>query len=176
MKKPLYLIVGASGSGKDYIVDKMCRDFDMSRVISRTTRRRRNPMDLHIFVTPYQAGVEVQSSIALSNYNGNLYYVLPQDIYDTDFYIIDVQGVDSIYRKKAEGVECLDRPIEIIFIDSPWYVRFRNMRKRGDKFTDIINRLLLDEREFDDFEGDHNFSSSDDVYDFFKRARKLHVV
>ena len=173
MKTPLYLIVGASGSGKDYIVDKICKELDMTRVISRTTRRSRGANDLHIFVDACTAGEEIGRSIARTDYNGNLYYVLPEDIEDADFYIIDVKGVYTLFNEQDKGIPCLQRDIEIIFIDAPWYVRFINMIKRGDKLKDIFRRLSVDRIEFDEFEGDYNFNSSNDVYNFFKRYSKI---
>lgn len=161
MGKELYLVVGASGSGKDYIVDKICKDFNKARVISRTTRKPRQGRDLHVFVDDNTARAELPSAIAKTDYNGYKYYVLPQDINEMDFYIIDVQGVKNL--KKEE----LNREVITIFIDSPWYIRAYHMRKRGDSIRSIINRLTLDRVEFRNFEGDLNFKSSNDMYKHF---------
>lgn len=168
MKKPLYLIVGASGSGKDYIIDKLCRDLpDASRVISRTTRKSRGVNDLHIFVDADTAGEELPRSIARAEYDGNLYYVLPEDIEDINFYIVDPDGEITLLNQKNAGEPCLkDRDIFTFYIDAPWYVRVRNMIKRGDKASAIIKRLMIDRVRFKNYEGDITVKSSDELYDF----------
>lgn len=168
MLKPLYLVVAASGSGKDYIVDKICNNLGKARVISRTTRPKRNENDLHIFVDEETAVKEFPFSVARTDYNGYKYYVMHQDIDEMDFYIIDVKGVKSLKQEKAMGCPWLKREITTIFINSPWYVRAYNMKKRGDSIKSIINRLKLDRVEFKNFKGDLNFKSSNDMYDYFK--------
>jgi guanylate kinase len=47
----IYLIVGRSGFGKDTVVDCLCERYGYKRIISYTTRPRRNEQDKHIFVT-----------------------------------------------------------------------------------------------------------------------------
>lgn len=169
MRKPLYLIVGPSGSGKDYIVDMLCNDLpNVSRVISRTTRPCRGPKDLHIFVDADTAGEEIPRSIARADYSGNLYYVLPEDIDDRNFYIVDPEGEIILLEQKKAGMPCLkDRDIFTFYIDAPWHVRVANMVKRGDKVSSIIKRLMVDRVRFRNYEGDINVKSSYELYDFF---------
>lgn len=47
----IYLIVGRSGSGKDTVVDYLCKHYGYKRIVSYTTRPPRNAQDKHIFVT-----------------------------------------------------------------------------------------------------------------------------
>lgn len=169
MKKTLFLIVGASGAGKDYMVDKLCSELpSMKRVISRTTRKCRGPKDLHVFVDSDTAGKELPYSIARTDYNNNIYYVLPEDIEDADFYIIDPKGVDTIKQEKAKGAPCLeDRNLVTIYLNIHWYIRFRNMIKRGDRLLTIIDRLMVDRVEFRDVDPDDSYRSSNDFYEYF---------
>lgn len=157
----LYLIVGKSGSGKDFMVDKLCKEFVLNKVISRTTREpRNNEIGTHIFVTNEQADKEWKDSIARTIFNGNRYYTLKKDIEGKDFYIIDPNGVDSM---KKSGIE-----YKSIYIKSPWYVRAYHMRKRRDRVIDIIKRLWHDRKAFKGFTGDINLKSSNELYSYIK--------
>lgn len=40
--KSIVLVLGASGSGKDYLVDKVCKEYNRKKVVSYTTRPRRD--------------------------------------------------------------------------------------------------------------------------------------
>lgn len=160
----LYLIVGASGTGKDYIVDKLCKELKMQKVISRTERpRRKSEVGTHLFVDSDTADKEFDKAIAKTVYRGNRYYTLQEDLEGKDFYIIDVAGVYSM-RKKG-------MLFTTIFINSKWYIRFWHMLKRGDKVKDIIKRLRYDKKEFANFQGDVNLKSSDELYDYIKERK-----
>lgn len=165
MRKKIYLVVGASGSGKDYIVDKLCEKFDMKKVISRTTREPRYKDEAtHIFVTNEQADKEFGYAIAKTIYNGNRYYTLIEDLVKADFYIIDPKGVYSINDDILEQFS-----YEIIYIKTSWWTRFKNMKKRGDKFSSILKRLINDHRAFKGFEGQVNFKTSDEFYSYMTK-------
>jgi guanylate kinase len=159
----LWLVVGASGSGKTYIIDRICRQFSMKQVNSRTTRKPRYEGEIgHKFVDNEVADKEFEDAVAKTNYNGYRYYTTVEDLEESDFYVIDVAGVKSFDYSR------IDKKVKILFIESPWYIRIINMFKRGDKIKDIIKRLKLDKVEFKGFEGDINFSSSNDVYHYFE--------
>jgi guanylate kinase len=158
----LYLVVGASGSGKTYIINLICKKFNMKQVSSRTTRKPRYKGEIgHKFITDEQADKEFDTAIAKTNYNGFRYYTTIEDLEESDFYVIDVQGVKSFDYSK------ISKPIKVLFIKSAWYVRLINMLKRGDNIKDAINRLLLDRKEFKNFKGDINFNSSNELYYYF---------
>ncbi|MGL5328874.1 MAG: hypothetical protein ACRDD7_06370 [Peptostreptococcaceae bacterium] len=155
------LIVGASGSGKDYAVNVLCNMYHYKKVISRTTRKPRfQGEDTHLFVTYRQARNEFnrEDVIAKTIYNSHKYYVLPSDLEGKDFYIIDPNGVKSMDKDKYD---------KVMFIKCSVWTRFKNMRKRGDKLKDIIQRLLLDRKEFKNFKGNIEFKSSDELIEYF---------
>ncbi|WP_195966855.1 hypothetical protein [Clostridium sp. 1001283B150210_160208_E6] len=159
----LYLIVGASGSGKSYICNKICKNFNKSEVISRTTRQPRyKGEETHIFVSQEQADKEFKNSIAKTIFDGNLYYVLKEDIQGKDLYVIDPNGVKSLKIDKSNTM--------IIFLKVGLIKRVVNMRKRGDKFRSIINRIINDRKVFKGFEytADVVLYNSDELYDMFK--------
>jgi guanylate kinase len=162
-RKILYLIVAKSGAGKTYIVNKICQQFNMKQVDSRTTRKPRYEGEIgHKFVTEDIADKEFDNAVAKTNYNGYRYYTTIEDLEESDFYVIDVQGVNTFDYSK------INKNVKILFIDAPWYIRMINMFKRKDKLKDIINRLLLDRTEFKRFKGDLNFKNTNDLYDYFE--------
>nr|DAM23784.1 MAG TPA: Guanylate kinase [Caudoviricetes sp.] len=159
----LYLIVGASGSGKSYICNKICKDFNKSEVISRTTRQPRYKHEAtHVFVSQEQANQELKDSIAKTVFDGNLYYVLKEDIQGKDLYVIDPNGVESLKMDKTNTI--------IIFLKVGLIRRIFNMKKRGDKFKSIVKRIINDRKVFKGFErkADVVLYSSDELYEMFK--------
>lgn len=143
-KKHLFLIVGPSGSGKDYMVDKACKEFNINKVISRTSRQPRyKGEETHLFVSLGQALNEIDDSIAETYYHGNYYYTIKEDFKETSFYIIDTKGVKSFKSQLLEDYE-----VHTIYINVPTIVRAYRMLKRGDTFKSMIARLRTDRKEF----------------------------
>jgi guanylate kinase len=170
-KKTLWLIVGKSGSGKTYIINKICQQFNMKQVNSRTTRKARYEGEIgHKFVTDDIADKEFDNAVAKTNYNGYRYYTTIEDLEESDFYVIDVQGVNSFDYSR------INKKVKILFIKSHWYIRMINMFKREDKLKDIINRLLLDRKEFKGFKGDLEFKNSNDLYDYFEQKHLIKSI
>lgn len=167
--RKLYLIVGASGSGKDYIVDKICKGFKKKKVISRTTRQPRyEGENTHKFVDWGQAITEFWDAIAKTTFAGNRYYTLEEDLKGKDFYIIDPNGVSGMSKDKLKELKC-----EVIFLDINWILRAKHMRRRGDSWLSIIKRLMHDRKAFRGFkEYDLKFKSSDEMYGYFERKFK----
>ena len=91
----MYLIIGRTACGKDYLASELTKQ-GLKGVISRTTRPRRpNEPDTHIFVTKEQAAQET-NKVAYTNINDNDYYVIPEDLDDKQFYIIDPIGAKTL--------------------------------------------------------------------------------
>ncbi|WP_252251218.1 hypothetical protein [Clostridium sp. VAP52] len=164
-QKPLWLVVGKSGSGKDYIVNKIGKQFNMGQVISRTTRDKRfYNENTHLFISSQQADKEFGQALAKTTFCGNRYYVLKEDLEGKEYYIIDPKGVRTFKQNQ------INRPVIKLFINSPWYIRLIHMLKRGDKIKDIIKRLLNDRKEFKGFknEADIIFKNNNEMYDYFE--------
>jgi hypothetical protein len=188
--KPLTLIVGPSGSGKNYISDA----FGLKAIQSYTTRPMRSgdketdhkfvkkdaykstcdKIDLILSSNCYnQVDIYPEDTIdattimaannlaAVTKFHGNYYWVSLSDIQDpeNETYIIDPSGVVALvmlnsnikhyskskYVKLNKGIL---RPLNIVWIDSPWYKRFFNMMKRGDGFFKTISRMIHDASVF----------------------------
>ncbi len=162
MEKELFLVIGLSGCGKDHSIDKLCREFDKKKVISRTTReRRQNEIGTHVFVTDKQADEEFQKAIAKTIINKNRYYVLSEDLNNKAFYVIDVKGVRSMKNKEKYN-------ITTVYIGVNPFKRAYRMFKRGDRIKDIIYRLRNDGKELKGFKADLTFKNNNEFYGYFK--------
>ena len=167
----LYFIVGASGSGKDYVVNKICEIGGYKKVISRTTRERRKgeSSNNHLFVSNHQANNEFENALFKTFYNGNRYYVLEEDLVNADFYIIDPKGV-----KEAPADLFRKYNVKVVYIKSSWYKRTYNMMfRRKDSIKNVISRLINDRKEFKDFENeaDYVFTSNEEFYEWFHKKQ-----
>ena len=142
-KSPIILLVGKSGSGKNYFTKFAKEKMGMDEVISRTTREPRfEGEDTHLFVSMEQAEREINNSLAYTYYCGNHYYVLEEDLKDKIFYVIDSRGVETFKNN------CYNISHIVIYYNVPFFVRAWRMFKRGDSIRKIIERLINDRKNF----------------------------
>ena len=147
--KNLYCVVGKSGTGKDTIVNELCRTYGYSRIISYTSRPKRpDPKDAqsHIFVTEddYHRAKDTGAIVADTHFDGNYYWVTKEQADKNDFYIVDWYGYQEL-KKLYKG-----KPIKLIVINADKDVRRDRMRKRGDSAADIDKRIAHDDEAFKD--------------------------
>ena len=152
----LYLIVGASGSGKTTIANVLEEKYGYKQLQSYTTRPPRNQNEAgHIFVTDEEFN-RLQNIIAYTEYNNYRYCATSEQANNSDIYVIDPNGIDYLkahYKGKS---------IKIINITSPVHTKINRMEQRGDAFNKIMERLLND-IDFRDFVGDFNITNNDDT-------------
>lgn len=155
--KSIVLVLGASGSGKDYLVDKVCKEYNRKKVVSYTTRPRRDneSPNSHIFVTDEEFD-KLTDIVAYTEFNGYRYCATQQQIDDADFYTIDPRGLEN-FKKNYKG----NKLIESVFIDCPTVERFLRMKKRyKDSKTGTVKameRIINDRKEFKDIEEKVNY-------------------
>ena len=88
----MYLIVGRSGSGKDYLAAKMeKRGLKVVKSYSTRPRRTENE-DSHIFVSKEEADA-ITDKIATTEINGFEYFATKRQVEECDIYIIDPHGL-----------------------------------------------------------------------------------
>lgn len=142
-KKTIALIVGKSGSGKDTIVNTLCRDYGFTKVISYTTRPRRpsDAEDAHIFVSNEEYD-RLEHLVAETTYHGNRYCATQAQVDNADLYIIDPAGVqfflDSYHGKK-------DPVVIYLYIDI--FTQLRRLIKR-DGLKLALKRVKVDLKAF----------------------------
>ena len=167
----LTLIVGKSGTGKDYLA----RAMGMDLVVSRTTRPiRLNEVDgvHHIFLTKedyWNAHKMMGGVLAMTEFHGNFYWVGLSDLEGKSAYVIDPRGV--VYFKQECESQQVPLEIRTVYIQAPAWKRiyrmitretgtsaYRELRGR-EKFRTLgsiirksISRAISDETEFREFE------------------------
>ena len=113
-KKTVFLIVGQTASGKDSLVNAMCKCYKpiqipngevegnkitfcgqrYKQLISYTTRPRRdNEGDTHIFISPDEIDKYKNDIVAYTKIGEYEYFATKRQLYDCDFHIIDYLGI-----------------------------------------------------------------------------------
>jgi guanylate kinase len=150
---PLVLLVGRSGTGKNYL----CTSFGLSTVASCTTRPMR-PGETdgieHTFLTDYDfENLNVRRDMLAYSKRGDYHYWVTEDqLKGKHVYIIDPPGVEY-FNMIYSG----SRSVTVVLITSSLFSRIRNMRKRGDSWKGIIERLRIDRVSFKPFEESGNY-------------------
>ena len=143
MNKPLFLFVGKSASGKTSIANMLESD-GYTQVSSYTTRLPRYEGEVgHTFITEEEYS-HLENIVASTLYNGYHYCTTLDQIKDTDIYVIDVPGVQTL----IDNYDKLNRDIYILYFNASVINRIRRMIDRHDSDTRIVSRLLVDE-DFD---------------------------
>lgn len=146
--KKLILLVGKSGSGKNYIIDA----FDLKPIVSYTTRSKRinetNGIE-HWFVSLKDWEELDKSKIAAWTYfNNNFYWTLYDDINDikNEVYIVDPKGIEDVLNAKIQGK--ITRDLKIIYLNANEKTRIKRMKKRKDNKQQIKERIKNDNKMF----------------------------
>lgn len=139
----MYLIVGRTASGKDYL-GKYLETQGLKGVLSRTTRPKRHPNDdSHVFVTEEQA--KKDEKLAYTEINGYQYYTTKEDLDGKDFYIIDPDGVDILTAKLP------DVDFKIIYVICLPNLRKTRFLERGGSEEDFKARNISEADRFERF-------------------------
>lgn len=151
--KPLLLVIGKSGTGKNFL----CNAFEISSIPSYTTRKKRSTetnLVEHIFVSLKDwEKMKANNEVVVSTFfAGNYYWTTLKQLNNEHYsaYIIDPNGYyDMIeyYKQKT-----MTRPLKIIYIKSSVLKRVLHMLQRGDNFIKVIERIIHDMFEFYGFE------------------------
>lgn len=142
MIKPLYLFVGPSGSGKTTIVDKLECERRYKSIQSYTTRPQRYTNEYgHIFISDSDFD-RLENIVAYTEYNGFRYCATEELINESDLYVVDCDGVETLLEKYSNK----ERVICIFYFDTTVTTRIDRMIDRDDSDTAIVSRLRNDEK------------------------------
>lgn len=145
MSKPLITLIGKSGSGKNYIANKLERK-GFTSVKSYTTRPMRhddpNDINTHTFISPDRVSEYKDDIVADTYFNGAYYFATRQQLNEADIYILDKAGLVQLYRNYH------DRDILAFYIDCDSSICAERMSKRGDSDEAIMSRLQHDVEAF----------------------------
>lgn len=144
-KNTLYLIIGPSGSGKSTLVHNIQQEFPwLTDVPSYTTRPKRCENETgHIFVT--QEEFDKLDLIAYTKFNGYEYGVTKELLDQHSLYIIDKNGIESLYKYNYI------RPIITIGLTIPEHICIERLKARGESDESIQSRIRNDMHMFEDY-------------------------
>ena len=147
----IYLIVGASGSGKSTI-GKILEEQGIPQLVSFTTRQKRkgeiDGQDYH-FITQEKLEALSEKSIAeMTEYNGNYYGLTKREISDKldehreVYFITNEDGAKQIIDMYPEDTV-------VFWLNVTIETMVERMRARGDKEEDILSRVehAIDNKE-----------------------------
>ena len=145
----LLLIMGRTGSGKDYLTNKLCEKMGLNAICSYTTRpRREGEGDTHIFTTKavYEK-MQVEGNVAAyTEIAGNYYWTTIDQLYENDIYIIDPHGVQTLCKLNLPNLRLVT-----VYINTPDDIREqRAINRRGDDKFVFRKRDFAERQQFRD--------------------------
>lgn len=148
-----YLIIGRTGSGKDYMAKILSEKYNLKILKSYTTRPQRNEQDDgHTFITPEEAATIADRIAEWKLDNDIEYFATKQQVRDNDIYIINPEAAIRLYTNMVELVD-----LKIIYINAPSYRKRQQaaIRRAADKKKErevFQKRNLAENIEFCRFE------------------------
>ena len=150
----IFLIVGCSGSGKTTITEQLEQKYGLKSIQSYTTRPKRYEDESgHIFVSDEEFD-KLTDMVAYTEFAGNRYCAIAEQVENNDLYIIDPKGVD-FFMKAYKG----SKTPKIIFISSNLTTRYERMVGRAETkgkshqeaIESSLTRIVNDAGEFYDY-------------------------
>ena len=127
----LLCVIGKSASGKDTLVNMLCKRTGLKQIISYTTRERRvNEGETHIFITDEQyEQLEAENQIAAFTQIGQYRYCCTiEQLYENDVYVIDYDGLKHLRDLNLPNLRLVS-----VFVNVPDDIREdRALNQRGD--------------------------------------------
>ena len=143
----MLILVGASASGKTEIAKELLKSFNISKVVTHTTRPKRinetNDIDYH-FVNKdtFLSLLNKNRFVEHSLYNGNYYGCSKDEIGDNKVVILDPNGLKAFNRLN-------DKRIVSVLILTDEKTRYQRMISRGDSLENVKKRIENDRISFD---------------------------
>lgn len=143
--RPFIIICGESGSGKSTAAS-LLKVYGWDEVPTYTTRKPRYAGEQgHTFANynNYRLDCNRGNVVASTKFDGNTYWTTKQQIEEYGVAVMDVAGVEDM-RTRYLG----DRDIVVVYLSTSPITRIRRMYDRGDKWKDILRRLIHDKKAF----------------------------
>lgn len=138
--KNIFLIYGASGSGKTTVTKELCERYGLQALQSYTTRPKRSKDEWgHKFLSKEEFEKIKPNLCAYTSYAGYEYGATQKQVEASDLYTIDYEGI-KYFHENYKGKK---NPIVIRLI-SPEPIRKSRMKNRGDSENEINGRLSTD--------------------------------
>jgi len=174
----VFLVVGETSSGKDTFVNKICEECGYSKLVSYATRpRREGESGTHIFISEDEARLFVDKMIAFTRIGEYQYFATIPQLYKSDFYVIDPNGVDYMrFITQYKNID--DVRFVTIYINTPPELRKeRALEIRKDNIEVYFNRALAEQEQFTNFKAYAKYDYSISNVDFDKAYKIFkHIV
>ncbi len=172
--KTVFLIVGESASGKDSLVQRVCKDMSLKQVISYTTRARRlGEGDSHIFIDKADVDKYRDDMIAYTEIDGNEYFATSKQLEESDIYVIDPIGIKRLKTLVANT----NMRFVTIYINTPLGIRKIRSATRGDLPFVYESRVEDETQQFQYFLKHAEFDYAVQNIDFEKAIKVLeHII
>lgn len=144
----LFCIMGESAAGKDTLINRLCQITNFTQLISFTTRpQRNNEGATHIFVdtNTYETMRDNGEVAAYTWINNNHYWSVISQLYNSDMYAIDPQGVQSLKELNLPNLR-----IVTVYINVPEDIRRQRAMERGDNPSVYRARCISERNQFKD--------------------------
>lgn len=169
----IFLIVGRSGSGKDSLVAKLCDEYGYTQLKSYATRpRRQNEGNTHTFISPEEVSKYKDQMIAYTKIGEFEYFATKQQLYESDFYVIDYKGIEYMHNL---NLDFSNIRFITIFIHVPDNIREqRATHNRNDDALTFYKRCFSEKEQFTEMiiREDYDYAISnidfDKAYKIFK--------
>lgn len=176
--KTVFLIVGESSSGKDSLVNELCKNTGLKKLKSYTTRPRREDEieDSHIFISQDDVKEYVNDMIAYTKIGNFEYFSTIEQLYKSDVYIIDSVGVDYM-KFITQYKNITDIRFVTIYINTPPELRKnRALNQRKDDPEVYYQRVLDEQDQFVSFRAASKFDYAVLNNDFDKAYKILDKI
>ncbi len=190
----IYLIVGRTGAGKDYIAGKL-QEKGLKVVKSYATRPKRyDTEDSHIFVTKEEANA-ITDKIATTEINGYEYFATATQVRESDIYIIDPAGLyeltenmpDETFHVLYVHADTMDRKIHAVARAEDKIKEETVFDKRSEseneQFTEFEDKLSKIGTEFpfrknitwiNQFENTYDTEHTEQLIDYLVADKEIH--
>lgn len=174
----IIVLVGESGSGKSTLEKLICKEFEMNKLVSYTTRTKRKLEQYgkdYYFIDEedFKYLVDSDQLIEKANYNNWNYGLCKNELEDNSVVILTPSGL----RKLIEYNKTLDKPYEIVsfYINVDQRSRLIKLLERGDDIMEAIRRSLSDVGQFDDVGDETTYVISNKEYRFTPEQMLVHI-
>lgn len=161
----LYLIVGRTASGKDSLTRRVAKKYNLKILSSYTTRPKRpGETNEHIFISDKDVYKYQHDIIAYTRIGPYEYFSTKQQLLESDFYIIDPNGVEYL-KEKIKNISNIE--LHIIYISADYVTRkHRALHNRHDTEIVFERRCMAEEDQFIEFECAHIWDKRIENIDF----------
>ena len=149
----LFCVMAESGAGKDTLVNRLCEETGLKKIISYTTRpRRKNEGDTHIFVDDSVYEQMRDKLAAYTEINEAKYWTTLDQLYNNDIYIVDPIGLKTLEDLSLEDIDICS-----IYINVPLDIRMLRAIERGDDTLVFAKRTADEAKQFIDMKAHGGF-------------------